>query len=175
MVRKFLSTIACLLLLAAPAHAQKTPTALVSEVDLNLADNTSGLITPAIVRTTLIDIINSMLTVLASPSINSTFNSVYGTPTVSSGACGAGSNGTIASGSVNQSGQLQIGASATISCVVTFVPVLTATPSACDLTPQNAAAATVATTVARVATVTTAGFGVAGSALANANYWWHCF
>ena len=174
-MKKLIAILACLPLLASPAHAQKTPTALISEVDLNLADNTSGLITPAIVRTILIDIINSMLAVLSSPAINSTFNSVYGTPTVSAGACGAGSNGSIASGSVNQSGQVDIGASATTFCVVTFVPALTSTPDACILFPQNATAAAAGTTVARVATATNAGFGIVGSALANANYWWHCF
>jgi hypothetical protein len=174
-MRKLLTTIACLLLLAAPAHAQKTPAALVSEVDANLADNTSGLITPAILRATLIDIINSAITILSSSAFQSQIATTYGIPTISSGACGSGSNGTIGAGSTNQSGELLIGSSATTACAIVFSPALTATPDACLLFPQNAAAAAAGTTVARVATITNLQFAVAGSALANANYWYHCY
>jgi hypothetical protein len=98
-----------------------------------------------------------------------------GTPTIASGACGATTNGTIGAGSTNQSGLLQIGAAATTVCTVTFTPALPAAPSACNATPANAAAAVQATTVARISSVTAAGFVITGTALANANYYYTCF
>ena len=173
-MRKLLAAIACLLLLAAPAHAQKTPAALVSEVNLNLADNTTGLITPAILRTTLNDIVNSIISILSTPAFQGQISSTLGAPTITSGQCGAGANGTVVT-AVDQSGLINIGASATTSCIVIFVPALAVTPDACILFPQNAAAAATGTTVARVATVTEGGFNLVGSALANANYWFHCY
>lgn len=60
-MKRILAALAVLLALAAPAHAQKTKTQMLLEVTTNLPDNTSGQITPAIVRTTLNDIINSYL------------------------------------------------------------------------------------------------------------------
>ena len=47
------------LLLVAPAHAQKTKPNMTTEINTNLPDNTTGLITPAILRSTLIDMVNS--------------------------------------------------------------------------------------------------------------------
>jgi hypothetical protein len=51
--------IALCLLLPLPAQAQKSKAALVSEVNVNWPDNTTGAITPALLRNTVIDIINS--------------------------------------------------------------------------------------------------------------------
>lgn len=53
--------IALCLLLPLPAQAQQSKTALVSEVNTNWPDNTTGAITPALLRNTVIDIINSYL------------------------------------------------------------------------------------------------------------------
>jgi hypothetical protein len=60
-MKRFLAALACLLVLSAPAYAQKTKTAIVSEVNVNWPDNTTGLITPALLRSTVIDIINSYI------------------------------------------------------------------------------------------------------------------
>lgn len=47
------------LLFAAPAQAQQTKAAMTTEINTNFLDNTTGLITPAITRTTTIDMTNS--------------------------------------------------------------------------------------------------------------------
>lgn len=49
----------CFFLSSVPAYAQQSKTALVSEVNVNWPDNTTGAITPALLRNTVIDIINS--------------------------------------------------------------------------------------------------------------------
>jgi hypothetical protein len=97
-----------------------------------------------------------------------------GTPTVPSATCAAG-NGSLGAGSTNQSGLLQIGASATASCVVAFSTTLSPAPVACNATPANAAAAAQGTTVARISAVSGTGFTITGTALANANYYYTCF
>lgn len=99
----------------------------------------------------------------------------YGTPVISSGNCGATTNGALASGSTNQSGQVQIGSATTTSCLVTFSTTLAVAPIACLLFPANATAAATGTTVARVSSISTVEFTITGSALANANYYYHCF
>lgn len=58
-MKKLIAGLAIALLLASPAYAQKTKAQLTTEVNANFPDNTTGLITPAIQRTTLIDMINS--------------------------------------------------------------------------------------------------------------------
>jgi hypothetical protein len=58
-MKKLLLALSLLGLLCAPAYAQKTKSVLTTEVNTNLPDNTAGIITPATVRTTLIDMINS--------------------------------------------------------------------------------------------------------------------
>lgn len=49
----------------APAGAQETKSQLITEINTNILDNTSGAITPAIVRTTLIDMVNSWVDYLS--------------------------------------------------------------------------------------------------------------
>lgn len=97
-----------------------------------------------------------------------------GTPTIASGACGTGTNGTIASGSTDQSGQVQIGSATTTTCTIAFSATLGTAPGACVLFPANATAAATGTTVAYVSAITTAHFVITGSALASANYYYHC-
>ncbi|HEX8838205.1 MAG TPA: hypothetical protein VF748_14785 [Candidatus Acidoferrum sp.] len=58
-MRKFALALLALALLASPAHAQKTKANMTTEINTNLPDNTTGLITPAILRSTLIDMVNS--------------------------------------------------------------------------------------------------------------------
>lgn len=59
MVRRLLASIACLLMLYGTAYAQQTKSALNTEINTNWPDNTTGLITPALLRSTVIDIVNS--------------------------------------------------------------------------------------------------------------------
>lgn len=58
-MRKLIAVLSSLLLAVSPAYAQKTKANLITELGTNLPDNTTGLITPAILRTTLTDMINS--------------------------------------------------------------------------------------------------------------------
>ena len=99
----------------------------------------------------------------------------YGTPTIASGACGATTNGTLAAGSTNQAGQVQIASATTTTCTISFSATLAAAPLACVLFPANAAAAATGTTVARVSSISTSAWVITGSALASANYYYHCF
>lgn len=50
-----------LLFAVVPAYAQKTKAALITEIGTNWPDNTSGGITPALLRSTVIDIVNSYI------------------------------------------------------------------------------------------------------------------
>jgi hypothetical protein len=101
------------------------------------------------------------------------FISTFGTPTIASGACGATTNGAIAMGSTNQSGQVTIGSATTTSCTISFSTTITA-PGACVIFPENATAAATGTTVARVSAVGTTSWTITGSNLASANYYYIC-
>src|SRR6516162_208408 len=57
-MRTLLAALLTLLLLG-PAYAQKTKSVLTTEINTNFADNTTGAITPAILRNTTIDMVNS--------------------------------------------------------------------------------------------------------------------
>lgn len=57
-MRKFLAAVICFSLVTA-AYAQKTKTQMNNEVNTNFPDNTTGLITPALLRATVLDIIQS--------------------------------------------------------------------------------------------------------------------
>ncbi len=96
----------------------------------------------------------------------------HGTPTIASGACGTGANGSVAG--TNQTGVVTIGAAATTTCTVSFSATLGSAPKSCVLFPANAAAAAAGTTVAYVSSITTAQWVITGSALANAAYEYHC-
>ncbi len=95
-----------------------------------------------------------------------------GTPTIASGACGAGSNGTISG--TNSAGSIFIGAVATTLCTISFSTTLDVTPSPCTVTPGSTAAADQNTTRMQVGLSTTTGWTIGGSALANANYSYSC-
>ncbi len=95
----------------------------------------------------------------------------FGTPTIASGACGTGSNGTISG--ANQSGIITIGASATTTCTISFSTTIVA-PNACLIFPGNAAAAAAATTVARVGTPSTTQWVITGAVLASTVYSYIC-
>jgi hypothetical protein len=100
--------------------------------------------------------------------------STTGTPTIASGACGATTNGTVGSGSTNQSGFINIGAAATTTCTLSWSGTLPVAPNACIFFPGNAAAAATGTTVAWAGAPSTASVILNGSALANTVYRYLC-
>ena len=95
-------------------------------------------------------------------------------PTIASGDCGTTTNGAVVAGSTNASGSITIGAATTTTCKITFAAGLTAAPKACVFFPMNATAAATGTTVARVGAPTLTDVTLTGSALASANYAFHC-
>lgn len=97
--------------------------------------------------------------------------STFGTPTIASGACGTGTNGSISG--TNQSGVITIGAVGTTTCTIGFSATITA-PNACLIFPGNAAAAATGTTVARVGAPSTTQWVITGSALASTIYSYIC-
>ena len=113
--------------------------------------------------------------VISAGNVNATgglFRATYGTPTIASGACGTGSNGTITSGS-NQTGLVTIGASATATCTISFSGTLSFAPAACVIFPHNSAAAATGTTAAYVSSISTSQWIITGT-LANTSYYYHC-
>ncbi len=60
-LRRIFAAIALLCALTAPSYAQKTKAQLNSEITTNYPDNSVGAITPAILRTTTSDIVNSIM------------------------------------------------------------------------------------------------------------------
>ena len=58
-LRRILAAVALLCVAAVPAHAQKTKAALTAEINTNWPDNSNGTITPAVLRSTVLDIVNS--------------------------------------------------------------------------------------------------------------------
>jgi hypothetical protein len=59
-MKKLLAAFLCLSLVTA-AYAQKTKTQMNNEINTNWPDNTTGLITPALLRSTVLDIVNSYI------------------------------------------------------------------------------------------------------------------
>jgi hypothetical protein len=123
--------------------------------------------------TDTVAVLGTAQTFSASETFSGQIIPAYGTPTIASGTCGTGSNGAVANGSTNQSGEITIGASATSTCTLAFSTTLGAAPLACTISPGNAAAAAWGTTGAYVSSITTGHFIITGT-LANANYYYHC-
>lgn len=91
----------------------------------------------------------------------------YGTPTIASGACGTGTNGSVAGS--NQTGLVTVGASATASCTVSFSTTLANAPSACIVT-QSAGTAE----LTKVTSISTSAFVIAGTTMASTSYYYIC-
>ena len=95
------------------------------------------------------------------------------TPTIASGACGTGTNGSIAG--TDNSGLVTIGAVATTSCTISFHATLAVAPNACVITAANATAAgDIVSSAIYVSSITTAHFVITGSALASNNFYYFC-
>ncbi len=95
-----------------------------------------------------------------------------GSPTITSGTCGTGTNGTLSAASNDQAGEVIIGASAATACPVVFNLAYTTAPRAVLLTPGNAAAVG-STVLPYVSAISTTGFTITGSVLASTSfYYW---
>lgn len=95
-----------------------------------------------------------------------------GTPTIASGACGTGTNGTIVGN--NNYGKITIASAATTTCTVTYAAALPVAQTACLISAANATAIG-ALVLPYVSSITTTGFVVTGSVLASATFYYHCF
>ena len=92
-------------------------------------------------------------------------------PSIASGACGTGTNGSVAG--TDQSGVITVGASATTACAVTFGTTMGAAPH-CTFSPATAASAAL-TVLAYVSATGTGGFTISGSAMASTSFEYLCF
>ena len=91
----------------------------------------------------------------------------YGTPTIASGACGTGTNGTI-SGS-DQVGTITVGSATTTACTVTFASTFTTVARKVNVSACNSTAATNPAYVA-TADISTTAFVMRGAALTSGCY-----
>jgi hypothetical protein len=88
--RRLLSVIALMFcfVTSIPAHAQKTKAVLTTEINTNWPDNVVGAITPAILRSTVIDILSSYFDLNGGTSLSCVAHQwVAGLPTLSSITC----------------------------------------------------------------------------------------
>lgn len=86
--RRIIATIALLCTGALPAHAQKTKAALTTEINTNWPDNSAGAITPALLRSTVLDAVNSYFDLNGGTSLACAAHQwVAGLPTLSSITC----------------------------------------------------------------------------------------
>ena len=93
------------------------------------------------------------------------------TPTIASGACGTGTNGSISG--TDQSGLITIGAVATVSCAVTFGHSYATAAKACTFSPATSASAST-TVLAYISAISVSGFTLSGSVLASTSFYYHC-
>lgn len=87
-MRKLLAALLAATIFAAPAFAQKSKSQLATELATNWPDNTAGQITPAILRSTVLDIINSYYDLNGGSSLSCAAHFwVAALPTLSSISC----------------------------------------------------------------------------------------
>ena len=87
-MRRLLAAFAALLCFSAPALAQKTKAALTTEINTNWPDNSTGAITPALLRSTVTDIVNSYFDLNGGSSLGcASHNWISALPTLSSLTC----------------------------------------------------------------------------------------
>jgi hypothetical protein len=92
-------------------------------------------------------------------------------PSIASGACGTGTNGSISG--TDQSGKITISSAVTTACAVTFGNNYTTAPKACVFSPASSASA--ATTVlAYISALSASGFTLSGSVLASTSFYYEC-
>jgi hypothetical protein len=95
-------------------------------------------------------------------------------PTIASGACGAGTNGVVVTGNDHRF-NISIGAAATTSCQITFDAAWSYIPTHCSATPMNAAAAAWGTNGLYQSAISTTSVTFTGAALASTDWGFHCF
>lgn len=96
--------------------------------------------------------------------------STSNTPTISSGACGATTNGTISG--TDQAGLITIGSATTSACAVTFGSSTWASgPNSCVITPSTSSSASA---LAYVSALSASGFTVSGTVLASTSFYYNC-
>jgi hypothetical protein len=95
-------------------------------------------------------------------------------PTIASGACGTGTNGSIAAGSNDMAGVINISSASTTSCAVSFAASWNSAPKACVFFPANSTAAAIGTTLPYLSTKSASGFTLAGSVLASTSWAYEC-
>lgn len=99
-------------------------------------------------------------------------SSTGNTPSISSGACGTGTNGIISG--TDQDGKITIGATSTTSCAVTFgSSTWSAGPNACTFNPASSGSAAL-TVLPYISTLSASGFTISGSVLASTSFYYHC-
>src|SRR5216684_3759455 len=87
-MNKLLITLFALLLAVMPAHAQKTKAVLTTEINTNWPDNTSGQITPSLLRSTVLDLVNSYYDLNGTTSLTCAASQwITALPTLSSITC----------------------------------------------------------------------------------------
>lgn len=99
-------------------------------------------------------------------SVGGQIISTFGVPTIASGACGTGTNGSISG--TNQAGLITIGAAGTTTCTVSFSTTITA-PNACIVTQSGGTAE-----LTKVTSVSSSNFVVAGATMASTSYYYIC-
>jgi hypothetical protein len=73
--------------LMSPAYAQKTKAAITTEINTNFADNNTGAITPALLRSTTLDLVNSYVDYNGAGTFTCSANSFVSSGTTSLFAC----------------------------------------------------------------------------------------
>jgi len=96
-----------------------------------------------------------------------------GLPTIASGDCGAGTNGTVVANSNDMSMRIIIGAAATTTCKVTFANQFGSAPRTCNFSPYTAASAG-AGVVPWMSAPTSTDFTLTGTALASTTWGVQC-
>lgn len=87
-MRRILTIVALLCAFIAPAYAQKTKAALTAEINTNWPDQNTGSITPALLRSTVLDIVNSYFDLNGTTSLScAAHNWIAALPTLSSITC----------------------------------------------------------------------------------------
>lgn len=128
MRQRLFAALALLCLLAPPCAAQETKSALTTEVNTNFPDNVIGAITPAVTRSTIIDIINSYYDLNGTTSAACAAHQwIAGLPTLSTINCAQPAF-------VDISGQVTLVQLPTIGANTALCSIAGGTPIACSKT-----------------------------------------
>lgn len=131
-LRTIVVAVALFCAVIAPAQAQKTKTVLTTEIDTNWPDNVVGAITPALLRSTVLDILNSYYDLNGGTSLTCAAHQwIAGLPTLSSITC-------TQPGFSDISGQAALTQLPTIGADTVLCSIAGGTPIACTQTQITA-------------------------------------